>query len=238
MAITTVPLLPCAAPDATVAFYEALGFTTTHRQDRPYLYLAFVLDDIEVHFKSASPGLDSTEENTGGFLALVDDVAPVHRRFIATLRSRLGRVPATGLPRLTRLREGQTRFCIFDPSGNCIVVVNRDEPDVEYGGSPALSGLAKAHDNVRIFRDFKNDDALAARALDVALRRHGADASRLDLARAHADRAELAMALGDRAQADESRSRLTALALTDDEKTSLSVELDALEQIEDWMRGA
>lgn len=238
MTTTTVPLLPCTDPDSTVSFYEALGFTVTHRQDRPYLYVGLVLDDIEVHFRAAPSNLSVAEENSGGFLALVDDVVPVHARFVAHLRRHLGHVPATGLPRLTRLRPGKTRFCIFDPSGNCIVVVDRDEPEVEYGGSSELSGLAKAHDNVRIFRDFKNDDALAARALDTALRRYGADAPRLDLARAHADRAELAVALGDRTQADASRAELAALALTDSERQLLSAELTALEQIEEWMHGA
>ncbi len=238
MTTTTVPLLPCAAPDATVAFYEALGFTNSHRQDRPYLYMAFTLDDIEVHFRSSSPALDPAEEISGGFLVLVDDVAPVHHQFAIALRSRLGRVPVTGRPRLTRLRQGQTRFCIYDPSGNSVIVINRDEPEVEYGGSPRLSGLAKAHDNVRIFRDFKNDDVLAARALDTALRRFGGHAPRLDLARAHADRAELAVALGDREQADASRSLLEELTLTDDETALLATELDALNRIEGWMGGA
>jgi catechol 2,3-dioxygenase-like lactoylglutathione lyase family enzyme len=238
MSTTTVPVLPCADADGTVAFYEALGFTVTDRQDRPYLYLALALADIEVHFRAAPSSLAVAEENSGGFLALVDDVVPVHARFVANLRRRLGRVPATGLPRLTRLRPGQSRFCIYDPSGNCIIVINRDEPDVEYGGSSELSGLAKAHDNVRIFRDFKNDDVLAARALDTALRRHGADAPRLDLARAYADRAELAVALGDCTQAEESRAELAAMALTDSEKQSLSAELTALDQIDEWMRGA
>lgn len=235
MPTTTVPVLPCADPDATVAFYEGLGFTVIHRQHRPYLYLAFLLDDIEVHFTAASPGLDVAEENSGGFLAFVDDVAPAHARFVETLRDRLGRVPVTGLPRLTRLRPGQTRFVVYDPSGNGITVINRDEPDIEYGGSTQLSGLAKAHDNVRIFRDFKNDDVLAARALDTALRRYGADAPRLDLARALADRAELAVVLGDREQAGAARASLAALALTDDEKYLLASELAALAQVEDWM---
>lgn len=238
MTVTTVPVLPCVDADTTVAFYEALGFSVTSRQDRPYLYLAFTLDDIEVHFTAASPSLDSTEENSGGFLAFVDDVAPFHARFVQTLRRRTGTVPAAGLPRLTRMRPGQTRFCIYDPSGNGITFINRDEPDIEYGGSTALSGLAKAHDNVRIFRDFKDDDALAARALDVALRRYGADAPRLDLARAHADRAELAVALGDSAQADASRAELTAMKLSDPEKAALSAEFAALDQIADWMRDA
>ncbi|MDG4662994.1 glyoxalase [Mycobacterium sp. 236(2023)] len=191
-----------------------------------------------MHFTAASAGLDGSEENSGGFLAFVDDVAPIHARFVETLRARLGRVPATGLPRLTRLRPGQTRFVIYDPSGNGITVINRDEPDIEYGGSTALSGLAKAHDNVRIFRDFKSDDALAARALDTALRRYWDHAPRLDLARAHADRAELAVTLGDRAQADASRAQLAAIGLSDDEKAALAPELTALERIDDWMREA
>ncbi|MDZ4268820.1 MAG: glyoxalase [Mycobacterium sp.] len=235
--VTTVPLLPCVDVDATVAFYESLGFTVTDRQTRPYLYAALGLDDIEVHFRDASPALDPEEENSGGFLALVDAVAPFHSRFVDALRARRGRVPVTGLPRVTRLRPGQTRFCVYDPSGNCIIFVNRDEPDVEYGGSRRLSGLAKAHDNVRIFRDFKNDDALAARALDVALDRHRGTAPRLDLARALADRAELAVALGDPARADACRAELAALALTPGEQDTLEPELTALQRITEWMGG-
>ncbi|HEY9263829.1 MAG TPA: VOC family protein [Mycobacterium sp.] len=233
--VTTVPLLACVDVDATVAFYESLGFTVTDRQTRPYLYVALGLDDIEVHFKAASPARDPGEENSGGFLALVDDVAPFHSRFVDAVRARSGRLPVTGLPRVTRLRPGQTRFCVYDPSGNCIIFVNRDEPDVEYGGSSRLGGLAKAHDNVRIFRDFKNDDALAARALDVALDRHRGTAPRLDLARALADRAELAVALGDRTRADACRAELTALALTPDEEGLLASELTALQRITEWM---
>jgi len=233
--MTTVPVLPCCDVSGTVDFYEALGFSVTHRQERPYVYLALQLDDIEMHFKEASPKLDRSEENSGGFLILVDEVAPLHERFADGLRRRFGTVLAAGLPRLTRLRPGQTRFCLYDPSGNCVVVINRDEADIEYGGSSHLSGLAKAHDNVRVFRDFKNDDELAARALDTALGRHRADAPRLDVARALADRAELAIVLDDRALAGTLRADLAAMDLTDDERDRLAPELMALEQIEGWL---
>lgn len=235
MTTTVVPVLPCCDIGGTVDFYEALGFSVNHRQERPYVYLALQLDDIEVHFKEASPKLDRSEENSGGFLILVDQVAPLHTRFAAGLRRRFGTVLAAGLPRLTRLRPGQTRFCLYDPSGNCVVVINRDEPDIEYGGSNRLSGLAKAHDNVRIFRDFKNDDALAARALDTALGRYRTDAPRLDVARALADRAELAIVLDERPLADTLRAELAAMELTDDERERLAPELTALDQIERWL---
>jgi hypothetical protein len=87
-------------------------------------------------------------------------------------------VPTKGLPRLTRSRAGATRFTIYDPSGNAIIVVFRAEPrELEYGGSKELTGLARALDQARIFREFKNDDRAALRHLTSALRRHGGTAT-------------------------------------------------------------
>ena len=68
MPTTTVPVLPCADPDATVAFYEGLGFTVIHRQHRPYLYLAFLLDDIRYHAAVAAY-LERALVDAGGRLA-------------------------------------------------------------------------------------------------------------------------------------------------------------------------
>jgi len=166
---------------------------------------------------------------------MVDVVEGLHRDFTSGLRRRYGRVPAQGLPRLTRLRPGQTRFCLYDPSGNCIVFIERDEPAIEYGGASEMSGLTKALDNVRILRDYKNDDVLAARALDVALRRHGASASRLDVARAIANRIELAIALGDFDGADARRDDLSAMALNAGERAEIDDDLRAIHEIERWL---
>ena len=235
MPTTTIPLLPCVDPERTVDFYGALGFTVSHRQDRPYLYLAMSLGDVAIHFKEPAPGLDPGDELSGGLLVLVDDVTPLHREFVDGLCRHYGRVLAAGLPRITRLRQGQTRFQLYDPTGNSVVFIERDEPAVEYGGASGLTGLAKAHDNVRIFRDFKNDDVLAARALDAALNRHRDTANRITLARALADRAELAVALGDRNHGDRVRRELQALALSDAECAEIAVELAALERIDAWM---
>lgn len=232
---TTVPLLPCTAPASTVDFYETLGFDVSDQQTKPYLYLAFSFDGVELHFKEAAPDLDISHELTGGCLFFVDDVAGYHDGFSERLRRRHGRIPAVGLPRIERLRPGQSRFQILDPSGNCIVFINRAEADVEYGGSTALSGLAKAHDNVRIFRDFKNDDALAARALDTALRRFGDTADRVDLARALADRVELAIALADTEAEATAAAALEAMVLTDTETEAIALELAAIATLRQWL---
>lgn len=232
----TISLLPCTAVDETVEFYQALGFDTSDQQTRPYLYLAFTLDDFALHFKEAAPHLDPSDELSGGCVVMVDEgVAGYHRAFSAGLRARYGRVPARGLPRLTRLRPDATRFCLFDPSGNCIVFIDSTEAQIEYGGSKALDGLARSLDNVRIFRDFKNDDALAVRALDAALRRHRATAPRPDLARALADRVELAIAVDDKASAESARAELDSMALTTDERGLIADELQAIEDLQRWL---
>lgn len=235
MPTTTVALLPCVAPEATVEFYAALGFDVSDQQTTPYLYLAFSFDGVDLHFKQAAPDLDISHELTGGCLFFVDDVAAHHEEFSARLRGSYGRVPAIGLPRIERLRPGQSRFQILDPSGNCLVFINRSEADIEYGGAKTLSGLAKAHDNVRIFRDFKNDDVLAARALDTALRRYRDGAPRVDLARALADRVELAIALDDTEAEVSAHAELDALALTADERADIALELTAIATLRQWL---
>lgn len=235
MTVSTVPLLPCVDPTATVDFLDALGFAVEDRQTTPYLYLAFAFDGVQLHFKSAAPSLDIEEELTGGCLFFVDDVAGYHDAFSRRLRQRYTRVPFRGLPRIERLRPGQSRFQIIDPSGNCLVFIDRGEEDIEYGGSRSLSGLARAHDNVRIFRDFKNDDVLAARALDTALRRHRAGADRIEVARALADRIELAIALDDAATVADVEGELDAMALTDAERNAIAGELAAIAKLRQWL---
>ncbi|MCV7193039.1 glyoxalase [Mycolicibacterium brumae] len=227
-------MLPSLDPAATIEFYGALGFRLSCDQRRPYLYLAFALDDLELHFKDPAPRLDARDELSGGALIFLDDLAPLHRRFADGLRAGLGRIPTAGVPRISRFRTGDTRFSLYDPSGNCLLFVVRDEPDIEYGGSRELSGLARAMDNVRIFRDFKNDDQLAARALDAALARRRDQATRIEWAAALADRAELALALDDNATAERMRAELTALDLDESERSQIAVELTALADIERW----
>ncbi|WP_238391002.1 MULTISPECIES: glyoxalase [unclassified Mycolicibacterium] len=230
-----IPLLPCIHPESTVEFYRALGFDVSDQQTKPYLYLAFSLPGIDLHFKEAAPGLDAADELSGGCLVMVEEVAGHHATFTEGLRAHYGRVPASGLPRISRLRPRQSRFRLFDPSGNCLVFIRRDEAEITYGGSRILSGLAKALDNVAIFRDFKEDDALAARALDSALRKYRDTAPRIDLARALADRIELAIALGDDAAADSVRAELDSMALTPAEREAAATELQAITDLQQWL---
>ncbi|CAD5140715.1 conserved protein of unknown function [Microbacterium sp. Nx66] len=166
-----VPMLPSDDAERTVEFYTDLGFLLLHRQAKPYPYLALSWRNLDVHFTRRPEGADPDREDFACLVA-VDDVVPYHAHFAAALKRVLGRVPAMGRPRITRLRPGASRFTLVDPDGNNIIFVQRGEPRaLEYGGSPDLVGLAKALDSARILRDFREDARAAFRALDSALRR-------------------------------------------------------------------
>ncbi|MGW5386461.1 glyoxalase [Nocardia sp. NPDC003963] len=235
MGDTAVPVLPTHDLARTLDFYGALGYAVTYEQTRPYTYGAISAHDCALHFTDAPAG-QPTEGQTG-CLVMVEDAARRHRAFSAALRERFGRIPAQGPGRITRFRPGQTRFSVIDPDGNWVTYIQRDEPEgLEYGGSAELSGLAKVLDNVRILRDFKNDDKAAERALESGLRRHGAQAGALDRARALAALAELAIARGNPGRAAERRADLAALELTGSERAELAAELGAADDLEEWLR--
>ncbi|MEV3982649.1 glyoxalase [Nonomuraea sp. NPDC049758] len=231
---TTVPVLPCPSPEQTLEFFEALGFTVTHRQTRPYVYLAMRWSGFDLHFGPAPKDFDPARDATGACLVLVDAVAPYHAALVAAMRRAYGKVLSTGLPRITRYRPGASRFTLMDPSGNSIMFIQRDEPaELEYGGSTKLTGLAKALDNARILREFKNDDLQAYRALKSAVRRHGPQAPAAERAIALCHLADLATALGE--PAEPWLADLRGTELTPDDRRRVESELGHLADLREWL---
>ena len=233
---TTVPLLPCVAPEETLAFWRALGFEATYQQTKPYLYLAFRWSGFELHYGRASSGVDPALENTGGCLVMVDAVAPYHSAITEAMRHQYGKVLVKGLPRITRYRPGASRFTIMDPSGNSIIFIQRDEPtELEYGGAKQLQGLARVLDNARILREFKHDDQAAFRALNSGLRRHGDNASAVEQAVALAVLIELSTELEEPQRVPEWGARLRQLILTVEERRQVTSAVADPTLLERWM---
>jgi hypothetical protein len=229
---TVVPVLPCHSPHETEEFYTALGFETTYRQHKPYLYLAFHWSGFHVHFSAAPERLDPEQEDGGGCLVMVDAIAPYHAAFTAAMRSAYGKVLAKGRPRITRLRPGATRFTLVDPTGNSLIFIQRDEPaELEYGGSKELTGLARNLDNARILAEFKNDDRAAMRTLVSGLRRHGEKASDVERARAYAMLVELAVSSEDHAKAAQWAEALRSIDLSEEERAGIAEELAQAERL-------
>ncbi|WP_344502513.1 glyoxalase [Dactylosporangium maewongense] len=233
---TTVPLLPCVAPEETVAFWRSLGFAVTYEQRRPYLYLAFQWRGVGLHYKQPPGGIDAAREDIGGCLVMVDLVAPYHAAFTEAMRRSYGKILAKGLPRITRFRPGASRFTVVDPSGNSIVFIQRDEPaELEYGGAKHLQGLAKVLDNARILREFKHDDLAAFRALNSGLRRHADGAATLERAVALASLIELATALDDPGRIPEWGAQLRSLPLTAEERATVRAAVADTAVLEPWL---
>lgn len=231
---TTVPLMPCASVEETLAFYEVLGFRATYKQSKPYVYLALEWGGIHLHFVAAPKELEPAREESGGCLVMVDAVAPYHTAFVAAMRRVHGKVLSSGLPRITRYRPGASRFTLMDPSGNSIIFIQRDEPvELEYGGSKKLTGLAKVLDNARILREFKNDDLQAFRALKSGMRRHGADAPMAERGLALCHLIDLATILGE--PADPWAAELRGLELTPADRQRIEAELGHVSGLQEWL---
>ena len=230
---TTTPLFPCVSLDEALDFYRTLGFEVTYEQTTPYEYGAVRRGGIDLHFhgrKQVNP-----EKSFSTCLVSVPKVEPYHRAFADALRARYGKVPTAGLPRITRLRKGQTRFSTFDPSGNKLLFIDRDEPDVDYSWyQTKRSRLASAIEMAAFLRDTYCDDQAAAKVLDKALARDE-PTDPLDRARALAARAELAAALGDGKGAQAAQAELQAIPLSGEDRDRFREELQAAEELERWL---
>ncbi|WP_262851437.1 tetratricopeptide repeat protein [Mumia quercus] len=202
MAVRTLPLLPCSSIDDITDFYEALGFTTTYRQTRPNPYVAVERDGLELHY-FGMPGFDPAD-SYGSCVVLVEDTEPWFEALAVGLRARHGRLPLTGIPRITRPRRrknagGLSGFSLIDPGGNWVrfMRVAKAEPDP----APAdESRLATAYANAVVLADSHGDPAQAAKILAGALARDDAGPSG-DRDQALAYLAELQLRTGDGAAA-------------------------------------
>lgn len=193
----TIPALPCVSLDETLEVWTALGYEVTYTQKAPNPYGVVARDGYELHFYGLK-GLDPTNAFTT-CLVMVPEVEDLHAEFSDRLRRFLGRSPAKGLPRISRMRPGQTRFTLTDPNGNSVIYIRYGPEDGEEAQAykdPDLSPLQRAIKLATRLRDYHLDDHSAAKALDVALKR-AQDERPEDVATALEARAELAQAMED-----------------------------------------
>jgi hypothetical protein len=227
---STIPLFPCGALTETLDFYRALGFEVLYQQEEPYLYAAVRRGGVELHFSK----LTTWHSGSAVCLVFVPRVADYHRRFSDALRVKYGNVPTAGLPRITRFRKGHTRFHLFDPSGNVLLCIERDEPEKDYGWHQAeRSSLASAIDTAVFLRDIYVNDKAAAQVLDKALGQND-PGEPVERARALAARAELAVAMGDVDRAAALRHELRRIPLSNQDRVRFHDELEAADAVERW----
>jgi hypothetical protein len=212
----TVPILPCINIEETLAFWTSLGFVTTYKQTRPYQYGVVERGGAALHFGNVK-GMTAATNYYTGCLVAVPDAAAVFKSFAACLKEQLGGVPHAGLPRISRMKPGATRFTLTDVAGNAVIFVSRgarDQDEWEKAEHTYESKLEKAIALAVRFRDYKNDDVLAARTLDNALKNTDGAPAEL-VAEAWIIRAELAAAANHGALAATCREQARKQPLTE-----------------------
>lgn len=231
----TIPILPCRSIDETLAFYVAVGFEVTYRQERPNNYAVVRRGGIELHFFSMK-AYDPAQSYSTCYVR-VPDVDGIYQEFTAGLRRAYGRVPAAGIPRIIPLKNKahDTReFIAVDPGGNWIRIGQKVQGGA-VGKSDAVpkgaSKLFKAVHAVALL-DHAGQYETAAERLDAAL---AADepAPAADRVRALVLRAGLAITAGDLERARAILGEVPKVSLSPDDRIALADELRRADEFAD-----
>ncbi|MCE7986481.1 MAG: VOC family protein [Caldilinea sp. CFX5] len=220
----TYPILPCPDIDQAIAFYEALGFQCTYRQERPNPYAVVKLEAIQIHLfgmKGFNPA-----DSYGSAIVVVPDPDALYQAFARGLRAAYQKVPTAGIPRITRPRKkfGTVRgFSVVDVGGNWLRISKLGDTEAQ-AAAEKLTGLAQVLVVAARLGDAHGDDAKALKTLENGLKRF-ADAPTLEQARALLYRAELAMRVSDPILAQSSLAAVQMLPLSEDERATIADEL-------------
>ena len=229
---TTIPALPCESMDDMLVFWQALGFEVTYKQKVPNPYAVIHYEDYDLHLfglKQLKP-----QDNFSTCLIVVPEVEKLHALFTERLKAHLGKIPAKGFPRISRMKPKQTRFTLTDIAGNSNIYIKRgkeDETAAEEYLKSGQSSLQKALSTTARLRDFKNDDTAAAKVLDNVLAREG-QGTIVEYAKVLIARIELAVVLGESEKVQELHTQFKKLDLSKTDRQMLSDEISLLNSLE------
>jgi hypothetical protein len=135
-----IPILPCPDIRKQVTFYEQLGFEIKGIYTSPNAYAAVQLGTIELHFWGSRKLVPA--ENSSMCFIQVEDVDAVNDAFTMNLKTHTGKVPRSGIPKITKVRDlaSDRRFTLTDTGGNTIFI-----------GTPAAEG------SVNFFRTLQHE---------------------------------------------------------------------------------
>lgn len=226
----TIPILPCPSIDEVLAFYEALGFAVTYRQERPNTFAVVQRGGIELQF-FVLKGLDPNASYSTCYV-LTDDVDRLYEAFTSGIGAALGRVPTRGVPRIGPVRDqsyGVRQFIVVDPGGNYVrigqPIQSKPAPTARSAGR-----LQRALEAAITLADSRSDDAGAAKVLDSAFADDPPTAGTAAV-RALVLRADVAHRLGDDAGAHGYREAALAIALDPEEKAEAADDLRRAEEL-------
>ena len=208
-----------------IAFYQALGFVVTFRQTRPNPYLCVQRGGLDLHFFEVEGFVPAL--SMGSAIVLVPDATALFTDFATRLRRTFGRLPLTGIPRITRPRRKQGTaggFTVVDPGGNWLRVSSIREADAD--GPAAENHGAGALDRVLLNAtrqgDSHGDIPAAITVIQAGLVRHK-DARDVDRVPVLAYLAELYARNDDAESARVILGALDAIELDDSDESRVAV---------------
>jgi hypothetical protein len=225
MAERTIPILPCRSIDEVLAFYEAIGFEVTYRQQSPNTYAIVQRGGIELQF-FVLKALDPANSYSTCYVTTTD-VDGLYEAFRSGIRAATGKVPLRGVPRIGALKDmsyGVRQFVMTDPGGNMIRIGQPLDQPTE----APTDRLTRVLRTAILLGDSKQDPLAAARTLDRALNTEAPPATRY---RALVFRADLAVRLNDPAHAATLLADAGAIPLTAAERTTLADDLTRAEDL-------
>jgi len=228
---TVIPGLPCRDLDDVLPFYAALGFELTYRVQRPSPFASVRRGGIDLHF-FAVDGFDPAD-SMGSVVVLVPDTGALHRAFSAGLRAAFGRVPLSGIPRMTRPRskQGMTAgFSVVDPGGNWLRISGYGDDGDDEGGPDASGRLSRVMATAARQADSRGDEAAGVRVLATGLARH-ADAPATERVPALIYLIELLVRTDDRDGAAALLAEVAGMDLSDAERDALADDLAVAEAL-------
>jgi len=224
----TYPCLPCRELDESISFYESLGFKRTYRQTRPNPYAVVALEDIQIHLFGIE-GFNPVD-SYGSVIVTVPDPESLYRAFASKLRETYGKLPVTGIPRITRPRKKYgtvSGFSLVDPGGNWLRISKLGDSEQE-DSAKEVEGLAGFINVAARLGDAHGDEALALKTLENGIKRFP-EAVTIERAKAYLYRAELAVRTKNLELAQSSFILAKSLKLTEAEKASVADEFAHVE---------
>nr|WP_042180569.1 VOC family protein [Kibdelosporangium sp. MJ126-NF4]CEL14452.1 hypothetical protein [Kibdelosporangium sp. MJ126-NF4]CTQ88817.1 hypothetical protein [Kibdelosporangium sp. MJ126-NF4] len=222
-----IPGLPCRDLNDILPFYTALGFEMTYLQQRPNPYTQLRRGGIELHFF----GVDgfNPEHSMGSVVIAVPDVEDLHTQFAAGLRAAFGKVPASGIPRMTRPRRKQGMvggFAVVDPGGNWLRISRIGDTE----DKPPKDRLARAVNTAARQADSHGDEQAGILVLENALARH-TSAPTVQKVSALVYLTELRQRVGDRDGAAKALAEVDAMELSDEERRKVARDLATADEL-------
>ena len=230
-----IPTLPCRELDDVQPFYEALGFTVTYRDARPSPYLCLQRGEHDLHF-FAMAGFEPADSYSM-VIVLAGDTGALYEEFAAGLRAAYGKVPISGIPRITRPRRKQgtsAGFSVVDPGGNWLRIHSTQGVEDTADG-PRASQLDRVLLNATRQGDSRGDERRAISVLEAGLLRH-AEATPVERVPVLAYLAELLVRVGEHDQARAVLADIATLELDEDARASMATELAAVAELERDLR--